>query len=361
MPAFWYYLFLGAIIQGFILFLVFLAKRKEREANVFLGLLLALMSVQLIQYVIVWWEEVRAYPYFMGMYLYCQFFYGPLLFFYIQKMEGRKMNRLNSFHAIAPGVILALFLFSHLRAPDRVIEFFSWFSTTSFPILLVGAGIISLAYYSVWGILFIRKKKSSSTPMQFRWYRTIVLLFTAYTLSYASYYLVSRWPVFNEYWDYLIALIMSIGLYGIGIMGYFKPQLISDKNLRKKLATSRSFSSSIPTSASASLLSQLEKLMQEERLYQDDLRLEDLSQQLHISRHQLSELINTQLGLSFSDYINQYRVKEARHLLERYPDRSIKEILYDVGFNNRTSFHKHFKKWMGQTPTQYRNQIMAGN
>jgi len=353
MPAFWYYLFLGAIIQGFVLFIVLLAKGRERQANTFLGLLLALMSVQLIQYVIIWKEEVRQYPYFMGMYMYVQFFYGPLLYFYLRSLEHdtRKLNRL---HLAPMAFILGLFVFSHIRSPQGVVAFFAQFAKTIFPAILVGAGIISLFFYALLLLRHYQKKKSTLPQPQVRWYRNVLSLYAAYSISYASYYLVSRYPFFNEYWDYLIALIMSIGLYGIGFMGYFKPQLISDKNMRKKFAAKYA-TNGITASVSSSVLKKMEDLMQTEGLHRENIRLDDLSRRLNISRHQLSRIINEKTCMSFNEYINQYRVREALGLLERHPDMSIKEICYQVGFNNRTSFHKHFKKLTGKTPTEYRS------
>jgi len=68
--------------------------------------------------------------------------------------------------------------------------------------------------------------------------------------------------------------------------------------------------------------------------------------------------MNDELGLSFYDCINQYRIEEAKNLLND-PDRSsykISSLAYDAGFNSISTFNEVFKKSTGLTPSQFRKQ-----
>ena len=70
----------------------------------------------------------------------------------------------------------------------------------------------------------------------------------------------------------------------------------------------------------------------------------------------ISKLINGREGCNFSDYINKYRVSEAKKLLadKNFDPYTIVAIGLECGFNSKSTFYTAFKKFTGQTPTQYR-------
>jgi AraC-like DNA-binding protein len=88
------------------------------------------------------------------------------------------------------------------------------------------------------------------------------------------------------------------------------------------------------------------------------LNIDKLSKLISSNRHHLSQVLNQKLGLSFYDYINTYRVNEAKILLTdaARADHKIAAIAYDAGFNSLSAFNDVFKKMTGQTPSQYRKQ-----
>ncbi|MEM8895131.1 MAG: AraC family transcriptional regulator, partial [Bacteroidota bacterium] len=65
--------------------------------------------------------------------------------------------------------------------------------------------------------------------------------------------------------------------------------------------------------------------------------------------------INEQEGVSFSDFINKYRVEDAKKLLSsgRSKQVTILAISLEAGFNSKTAFYNTFKKFTGQTPTEF--------
>ena len=75
----------------------------------------------------------------------------------------------------------------------------------------------------------------------------------------------------------------------------------------------------------------------------------------------LSLLINERTGMHFYDFVNRYRVEEAKRLLRESilrDELSILGIAYEVGFNSKSSFNTAFKKAAGITPSQYRNAYL---
>ena len=101
----------------------------------------------------------------------------------------------------------------------------------------------------------------------------------------------------------------------------------------------------------------LESLMQFENVYRrPDLTLPNLAALVNCSVNHLSQVINSGFGMSFFDYLNQYRIEHAKHMLSQHSgqDQSVLSIAFTVGFNSNSSFYTAFKKASGLTPAQYR-------
>ncbi len=105
---------------------------------------------------------------------------------------------------------------------------------------------------------------------------------------------------------------------------------------------------------------QLKKHMLNEDPYLNaSLTIDDLSKQMNIPTKDLSILINYNLNQHFFDFINGYRIRKAMEILKD-PDKislTILEILYEVGFNSKSSFNTAFKKYTNNTPTEYRKKL----
>lgn len=94
--------------------------------------------------------------------------------------------------------------------------------------------------------------------------------------------------------------------------------------------------------------------MSQRKPYLDDaLTLKKLSQQTDIPEKQLSFLLNRIMGKHFFEFVNAYRIEEATTLLKN-KKLNIKQVMYAVGFNSKSSFNTAFKKRTDCTPTAYR-------
>ena len=87
----------------------------------------------------------------------------------------------------------------------------------------------------------------------------------------------------------------------------------------------------------------------------EDLRLTDLQRIFPISRSYLSQLFNRELGQSFSDYVNQFRIEESKRLMDTEPNASIQEIAERSGFHSISTFRRAFQKCTGMIPSEYKN------
>jgi AraC-like DNA-binding protein len=87
-----------------------------------------------------------------------------------------------------------------------------------------------------------------------------------------------------------------------------------------------------------------------------ELRLVILADQVGYSTHLLSRVINKKYGNNFNNFVNEYRLKEAESLLNSSDDQYIKNIYFDVGFNNKATFYKAFKSKHHCTPLEYKQK-----
>ncbi|MCD0474875.1 AraC family transcriptional regulator [Flavobacterium sp. EDS] len=107
-------------------------------------------------------------------------------------------------------------------------------------------------------------------------------------------------------------------------------------------------------------LLKLQQYMAEEKPFLDpSLTIQDVSKGIAIPVRELSLLINHKLEQHFYDFINTYRIESAMGILKDVTKSklTILEILYDVGFNSKSSFNTAFKKHTGFTPTDYRKAM----
>lgn len=110
----------------------------------------------------------------------------------------------------------------------------------------------------------------------------------------------------------------------------------------------------------------LDRVMREQKLYlEPTLSLRDLAKAISTPPNYVSQTLNSRIGETFFDYVNSWRIKEALPMITDSDD-SILNIVYDVGFNSRSSFYKAFKRETGMTPSAYRakhtsDKTMADN
>ncbi|MBZ4034655.1 helix-turn-helix transcriptional regulator [Flavobacterium sp. 17A] len=98
-------------------------------------------------------------------------------------------------------------------------------------------------------------------------------------------------------------------------------------------------------------------MIEKEPFLDPSLTIQQLSNQIEIPVRDLSVLINHHINQHFFDFVNEYRIQKAMNILKD-PSKSqftVLEILYEVGFNSKSSFNTSFKKYTNLTPTAYRN------
>lgn len=91
-----------------------------------------------------------------------------------------------------------------------------------------------------------------------------------------------------------------------------------------------------------------------EEHYMQDLTLEQIARDMHITKHYLSSLFKEVTGTTVFKYLYHRRINQAKILLRLHPHLSITEISQAAGFKHLAHFSRMFKAMVGTTPEYYR-------
>lgn len=90
--------------------------------------------------------------------------------------------------------------------------------------------------------------------------------------------------------------------------------------------------------------------------YSEDISLDEIARNVHLTRNYFCRFFKQETGITFVEFLNKYRCKEAGELM-RNTDMTITEIASSVGFKNLSYFNKTYKKLTGDTPSKNRRQV----
>ena len=344
-PILFFFCSLG-VFNGFLLSIYFLFfSRKKKVQNSLLGLLLLMLSIRIGKsvYTIFTPREERNLL-ILQIGLSACFLIGVSLFYYLKaSIENKKKL------PISWGVhILILFLIVSTVGIIKPYQSNTAFWNPYFVKFI----------YAVWGIYVLasgyllknifRKltQKSVRCSTSELWLIAVfignLLIFTAYIVGYFYFYLVGTLTFSFVFYGLLFFLLAKNKRETIF-------QDIPEKYNAKK----------IETREANELLDNLFNLMSHQELYKkSDLKLNDIAKELHIVPHKLSQLLNDNLGKSFAQFINEYKVEEAKKMLKENNSFTLEAIGYEAGFSSKSSFYATFKKITGKTPSEYKKQSL---
>ncbi|WP_323787033.1 helix-turn-helix transcriptional regulator [Psychroserpens sp.] len=358
---------IAAIFQGLLLgsFILFSKKYNLKSAK-FLGLMLLMVALSQLQYFIEDLENVSWHE-FNLIYLPFGFLEIPFLYFFIKfylypKSNIKKVEWLLFIPAVFFMVNTIAFKIVSLITNQtwKTNQFLNESSdlTDSY-----GDYVNILLLLIVLCILFIKirnyKKRASLINNQqiiseFIWLRVflILLLITTIPWLYYTYQYMLDENAFYMPMD----LIVSIIIYIMGYIGMHKLNILSE---RKKIRSSKIENYETPNKKTSknNHISRLEDIVYNNKRYLDsNISLDQLSEELQLSKSHLSRIINAELNTNFSGYINSLRVDEAKKLLlnPEFSKYTLVSIGLESGFNSKTTFNNTFKKFTGQTPSQFR-------
>lgn len=135
-------------------------------------------------------------------------------------------------------------------------------------------------------------------------------------------------------------------------------------NLRERKIKDAPYRNMIRAELADELYDRIMNIIVLQKKYKDpNYSAKDLAKELKTNTRYLSAVINSRFGMNYSCLVNEYRIKDALHMLidKRYAEKNVEEISAMVGFANRQSFYAAFYKKVGETPNNYRRRKLENN
>ncbi len=362
--------------QGIFLSIIFFShKRGNILANRFLGLLLLIFSVRLMEIVAYWTKYLLVFPHFAMVAFPLMYLFGVVFYYYSKHLStgANKLDKYFMLHLIPFAIVLLNYMPFYLLNTESKLEkiinlFYSTTGDFSQMSVLDWASIMfqfphALIYVS---LAFFQLKKLSTKKtisnqkiktVRLKWLKRLSIgfacFFGAWTLYNLSFFLGGP---YNKIIDLSLISSVTVFIYAIGYTAFQKPEIHSSESNGVKYEKS-----TLSSEKAGQYLSILNEIMEKEKLYKNNnLKLSDLAQKLDISSHHLSQIINEKLNRNFFDYINELRIEEAKKVLSNPASKqyTLLSIAHEVGFNNKTSFNSFFKKHTGTTPSEFRSNAL---
>lgn len=350
-------------IQGFIFtFIVLSSQKRKSKSNLFLTALIVGFSFNNLQYYLLNTELISPSTFFGFWYIPYASINMVFLFFYVKFLLNPN-SKVKPFQYV---LFLPFVLFFFASTYYKIGGYFGEFSENTlifFSNLLAFheffSGLFSLIILiSVLAMItaYEKQNKDSCLPTSFRWLKILsrIALILCGFWMYASiqeFLFNMITPHYYILWVGISFIIYILGHVGLNEFEANKIQLIKKKH--KNLAKN----AKNPTHNKH--IAEFENFVKIEKNYLNpQLSLELIADHLHINKSYLSRIINSEMEVSFSDYINRLRVEEAETYLTlpEYKDYTLSTIGLEAGFNSKSVFNTCFKKYTGFTPSEYRKK-----
>lgn len=291
------------------------------------------------------------------------FLYGPIIYFYaISITSDRTLFKWRDLLHLVPAIILFLVIvFTYQLKPAEfklnIIQSVMDLDqprSIALPVLII--------FIHIFLYVFLAKRKVSKHNEKLK-----------------NFYSSFRGEWLNKTLNFLI-IILSISLINSALQTYGNPLLfniglvalitvtlffivsIYFKALEQPLLFIESYQpkqagSGISEEEKISIAEKAKQALEKDKLFLNpELTIEDLSKSLSLNSRICSMIINDVFGKNFFDLINTYRIEHAKEILKNSMDSklTILEVMYDSGFNSKSSFNTQFKNKAGITPSEFK-------
>jgi len=399
---------LGAI-QGVFLAGALVAKRSNRTANRLLAATMVAFSISLASVVYYAAGLEQVFPHFFGASHPMPFLYGPLIYLYAVTAadRSRRLTRRDALHLVPFLATVITGLPIYLMSGADKLALYQQLQRGEVPPLIAIATplkFVSGVIYAPLTLIFLRRHRervkdsySSVERVNLRWLVWLGAAAAAIWALAVGFELVETAGIVRVgRGDDFIALGMAVLVYGIGYMGLRQPEVFRYETAEHRVpaelvvversasqsdgvdvapepaepqsptrlqmeesepAAARYERSGLTDRDAARLGEALLTVMDRDCPWRDsDLTLADLADLLSTTPHKLSEVLNAQIGQTFYDFVNGYRVKEVQRRIAAGDAQRVTmlALALDAGFASKSTFNVVFKKHTSRTPSDYR-------
>ncbi len=363
---------IAVVSQGILLgALILINKPSNQKAYTFLALHVLLLSLLGVSSLIEDFDLYEIYDFLFFLPFNFLFAFPVFLYLYAREISGLGTGTI-TWKRFFPGIIefsvfLTLFILSVSGSSiDIDGDAYSIFEGLYFL-----SGLSFMVFYLVRIIRFVSKVNkaaensfSSLEHKTLSWLRiACIMILVIFALDFSEVFMESEegHGVWLEYFDTAVSasFVLWLAFHGYRqtvILNYQKG--IVSKEDDEALITEKTIESKvIPLEGDRKLYEEIVSLVEDKELFKkQELSLSELAKAGGIHQKQLSFLINQFSGKNFFNFVNEFRVREAKELLvdENYSHLSFLGIAFEAGFNSKATFNATFKRITGLTPRQYK-------
>jgi len=391
------YMLLFLSILGIFLSLILLYfNARKYRSSLYLGLFFFLISLYgFYQYILLFSKSVTLISLFLfnvSIAVSPIYLIGPMLYWYVRSVltDKSKLKRSDLWHFI-PALIFFIAALPNAFVPwdDKVevartvvndkgyiLEYQATLLSKIFPKVVIFASRFALVLgYTLWSMVmftnYLRKKKASivfSTQQFMKKWLSFLLGFLLVLVVSQIFLLIKSFEMHLSDLFFtldIVRVISGLGLIGLLISPFFFPAILyglprmpeinEQKNAQQKNET-RQTTNSFESEYLNSIRQRTDSYMKEfQPFLQPDFNLTQLSAQIHIPVHHLGYFFREVKKQTFTDYRNKWRINYAKNLIEegKASDLTIEAIGLNSGFANRNAFLNAFKKFEGNTPSNF--------
>lgn len=370
------------IAQGFFLGFYFIVqKMRNQRANKIVGFMFISFSVSITHFYFLRTGLYYQFPHFMGISNTMLYLFGPLFYFYVKLLIDRnyKFRRKDALHFI-PFVLCCIYIIpflaksgqeklrylNHGMYAERIYDYFIAVSQ----IILLFIYLYMIRRMLKRHNIRLRNNASSVEKIDLAWINKGIFCFLA-TFGVMTVLIIFQIMGYNteRIFHVIIPVMVTTVIFSMGFLGLRQQEIpvlegtVEEEEEEEIQPVRTKYEKSTLTPEKADeYLENLKCIMEKEKPFLDpELTLQSLSEMLSVQPHHLSQVMNEKLNMSFFDFVNSYRVNEAKHLLIS-PDKShltVLAIAGEAGFNSKSAFNTAFKKFTGLTPTEFKRQTNA--
>ena len=362
----------------FLSFFLFTQEKGKRSSNILLGLFFLSISLNLLDVFLLMTGAYFSTPWLAGWGSCLPLLFGPFIYFYTKSVLNKDFAiNLNSWKHFLLFIILfsateIYFLIQPHNIQEKVLLNVLWHhipGSVSIVSTLIFIQFLSYIFISLRLVSSHQKAAnqhfSNKKQVDVSWLSSTIMFFLLIIIATMANGLLAQTSLATYYMVGLniIILAMLIFIITVFLKALHQPYFFSfseeDASIKGSPSSPQTIiidSEQIKKEEIANTV--LDYMKNQKPFLEPELTLEQLAFQLSLKPRILSQAINEILGQNFYDFINRHRIDEASRLLKNPKDKktTVLEVLYQVGFNSKSSFNTLFKKYTGLTPTEFRKK-----
>ncbi len=369
------FLMLALVVQGLILSIVLAVSSRKIDNNRYIAAFIFVVAESTLLMELDYLGVLQQYPWLLTAITPLNMALGPLVYLYARGIAfGNQQPGRSVFIHFVPTIlymkhqIIYLLYISGILSisfiSDLYVLPFTQRILFGFNGLALIPAFLSLVIYSFVTYKMVLghihdKELSAYRKADLKWVKMLVQIVSVLILVWFVSILagfIFPIPDMEPWFHYCLYIPAIVFVYWLGMMVYKRQRIMNKDEMLDYIK--QPVKAHFKEEEASGYYDQLKELMVADSLYMNPvLKVDMLAARLSIPEKGLSNLLNQYAGKNFNDFVNEFRVEEAKKKLvdPRYGNFTIAAIALECGFNSLATFQRVFKQITGITPSQYQN------